>query len=136
VSAISHIVSHCLPCRPYGRKAARTCWRCGGSGRIKSWYAHWSCSATDNVRCWSCSSHSTGGCVLDCCPYAPCRWETCPECCGTGTVWEWEPCPCPPCPPVKPLPPYVPPIQVDVTVNIRRNRFVQGLGVNKVKAIQ
>ena len=67
------------------------------------------------------------------CPYSS-EWETCSACNGKGYIYDYDPCPCLPYP--KPLPIVLPLVEVGVRVEIRKDRFVQGLGINKTKVAQ
>lgn len=69
----------CHPCS-HIRKVRKTCWHCGGTGRVcnhntpwYTWTSTW--TALDSCHC---------GC--GCC----CHYHTCSYCNGTGYVWEDE----------------------------------------------
>ena len=110
-------------CHPHSRKVRETCWRCCGTGRIRSCDGCWvTYTWTDSTTIGT----SWHGC--NCCCHC---WKTCPTCGGAGYIWvtKYDPYPCP-CPAPWPKLPPVKWHEIDAG---DEPKFVQGMGVNKRK---
>ena len=118
------------------RSVKRTCWTCGGTGRVHDHSGWWPIWTLDSVT-YRCSTTSSCTNLSSCCCPSCCHgcYGTCGSCGGLGYTWEqewtWDECHCP-ChhhhAPWKTTP-WNPQCREE-----RNECFNQGLGVNKVKS--
>jgi hypothetical protein len=112
----------CHPC-PHVHKVSKTCWHCGGTGRV--------CNNQYPLYTWTTSMWPTtpisccGGC--GCC----CHYQTCSYCNGTGYVWEDEFC-CDGCPHKPGNPPWTWHPEKPAC-HPKEPLFKEGFGINKRK---
>jgi len=118
---------HCHRHYPYHgyRHVKKTCWRCGGTGRINC-SPQWNWTYDFTTTCIQNYGHYCPSGCSSCCH---CCHQTCPDCGGLGYKyeweWDWSPCSCLSLP-------SLPVVEPEET----RPRFRTGLGVNKTRSVE